>query len=310
MVGSGTGLKISFGTEFALSALISPLGAGLRSLSLGSEIVVPDYPGEERPLHAGAVLFPWAGRLPDGIWDDRGVIRVFPLNDLSTHSAIHGLVCDEPFEVVKHTNESVTLSYLLGASESYPHSLRLTVGYELGETGLVVHDEVINEGKTSAPFALAHHPYLSVGDYLWEDIRVEALLTHAAASSERLVPTSIEALPSSAAQSVSNIAPEAMDQSYRLTVRDGEHSHYRLITPGRVVDMWQDDHWPWLHVYGTNTLPTDKGGSKAVALEPHTSLPNSLNWPQTLAVLEAGEMWRGSWGISPPTKGPGERESL
>ena len=63
-------LDITAGLDSGTSARISRTGAGLRSLHWRGVPVVPDYPGDDRPLHAGAVLFPWAGRLPDGEWKD------------------------------------------------------------------------------------------------------------------------------------------------------------------------------------------------------------------------------------------------
>jgi len=291
-------LDITAGLDSGTSARISRTGAGLRSLHWRGVPVVPDYPGDDRPLHAGAVLFPWAGRLPDGEWKDHDHTRTLALNDELTHSALHGLVCDEEFEVVAASDCSLTLSHTLSPTSGYPYSLRLDITYDLSDEGLSVTDRVTNEGSQKAPFGLAHHPYLSVGNSAWEEIRLEAVVSHRVPTTPRLVPHRVEPLPSGLTEEMLSIAPEGLDETYALPVHPGERSWLRLITAETTLTLWQDSGWPWLHIYGTDSLPGALGFTKAVALEPHTSLPNSLNWLETVVSLEPGDSWQGSWGIA------------
>jgi aldose 1-epimerase len=286
-------LELVSQSEPAHKALVTTLGAGLRSLQVAGRTIIPDYPTNEAPAYAGVVMFPWAGRLPDGLWRDGEETRSLPINDEETPAALHGLVCDEDFEVLEQTASSVVLGHTLSPHWGYPYSLRLEVSYSMEAHGLVVSDRVVNVGTEVAPFALAHHPYFALGGATLHEVTVSAPVVGTMARTENKIPVAQQSFdPANLPLSVLDV-----DDTYLLEFQDTDRVAYRLHTPDGVLELWQGPEWPWLHIYSTPWFPSVHGNIPVVALEPHTAVPNSLNWQDQLIYLSPGAVWEGEWGI-------------
>lgn len=256
--------------------------------------MVPDYVGSDAPAYAGVVMFPWAGRIPNGRWADGNELRELPINDLETPSALHGLLCFEEWEVMEHSAEVLRLGYTLEARRGYPYSLRIEVVYSLFSDKLVVHDTVTNVGSQVAPFALAHHPYFALLGAELSDLTIDSSIRGIMKRTPQKIPVEkVELGPTP------RIEPRGdVDDTYLLDFSDKESSTHRLHTPVGVIELWQGNEWPWLHVYATSSFPSTSGPIPVVALEPHTAVPNSLNWPDQLIRLKPGARWSGQWGVS------------
>lgn len=74
-------------------AKIVTVGAGLAELTYrGRHIVMPHKP-EEIPLaHLGKILVPWPNRVANGCYQYHGKTFQLAVNDLASHTAIHGLL--------------------------------------------------------------------------------------------------------------------------------------------------------------------------------------------------------------------------
>lgn len=280
-------------THHTTTAVIDPIGAGLRSLSVDGHTVIPDYDTATTPAYAGVVMFPWAGRTPDGIWRDGDTMRTLPVNDTDTPSAIHGLVAFETFQVTSHEQHRVSLGYDLLPTDGYPYQLRLEVTYALDDTGLTISDQVTNTGGDVAPFALAHHPYFALGEAAVTDVSVEMPARGMMTRTEKLIPVSETDFGAPGI----TISPARKDDTYRIDFQGGEIATSTLHTPAGVIEIWQESAWPWLHVYQGDDFPSVVGTQPVVALEVHTAVPNGLNWPGQLIRLAGGETWSADWGI-------------
>ena len=109
------------------------------------------------------MLAPWPNRLTDGSYRYGDRDCQAPLNELSRHDAIHGLVRWLDWSLVAHDPASVALSCAVRPQPGYEWHLELGIEYRLGPTGLTVSFRATNVGGERAPFGLGFHPYLTIG---------------------------------------------------------------------------------------------------------------------------------------------------
>lgn len=280
-------------SHHAATATITPTGAGIRHLSVDGCVVVPDYAAPTAPAHAGVVMFPWAGRIPEGLWRDGGTERSLPINDPTTPSAIHGLVADEPFHITSRTEDSVRLHYDLEPTAGYPFQLSLEVAYTLSADGVNITDTVTNNTAATAPFAIAHHPYFSPAGAQLSEVSVDLPAAGMMERTEKKIPVTTTLFERTGV----SLSPACQDDTYLIDFTGRDTALTRLHTPAGVVEVWQGSSWPWLHIYSTDDYPAVLGPEPVVALEVHTAAPNSLNWPDQLIRLPAQTTWSADWGI-------------
>ena len=126
--------------------------------------VIDGFPTGERATDGrGQVLAPWPNRLTDGSYRYGDRDCQAPLNELSRHDAIHGLVRWLDWSPVAHDPASVALSCAVRPQPGYEWHLELGIEYRLGPTGLTVSFRATNVGGERAPFGLGFHPYLTIG---------------------------------------------------------------------------------------------------------------------------------------------------
>jgi aldose 1-epimerase len=204
------------------------------------------------------VLMPWPNRLAGGRYEWDGEKLQLPVNEVSTGSAIHGLVRWASWRAVEREPARVLLEHVLHPQPGYPFSLRLRVEYRLGETGLTVQVEAENVGDRPCPFGAGHHPYV-----LAHSGRVDELLLDGEPVGERQFDETRHA-----------------SGGWRVAV--GE------------VTVWTDGAWPWLQVF-TGDLPDIR--RRGLAVEPMTCPPQAFHTGEGIIRLEPSESWSGEWGI-------------
>lgn len=100
------------------------------------------------------------------------------------------------------------------------------------------------------------------------------------------------------------IGAQLLDTAYTGVVRDGD-GRWRVtlaLPDGAQATVWADSAFAWLQVFtGAGHLRKDTGG---VAVEPLTCPADAFNSGDSLVLLEPGDEWTGTWGIS-PTAAPG-----
>jgi aldose 1-epimerase len=205
------------GEQFVLAAgeqrlAVVEVGGGIREW----EGVLLGY-GEHEMCSSGRgqVLAPWPNRLADGRYEWDGEELQLPLTEVSTGSAIHGLVRWASWRPAEVEESRVALEHVLHPQPGYPFTLRLRVEYTLREHGLRVRSSAENLGSRAAPFGIGHHPYLL-------------------GPSDEL---SLDGEP---------VGPRQLDETRH---RPGGWR----IDAGRAA-VWADDAWPWAQVF-TGDLP-------------------------------------------------------
>ncbi|GAB3573285.1 aldose 1-epimerase family protein [Leifsonia lichenia] len=284
-----------------LTATVTQVAAGLRSLRLGDADLTEPFPVDAPPPSGcGIVLVPWPNRVKDAAWELDGVTQRLAVTEPARGNAIHGLLRYRPYELVEHTASSVTQSAAIFPELGYPFQLATTVRHEVAEGGLTVTHTIENTGSRTAPVAVGAHPYLRVGDVP----TAEATLTVGARThldvDDRLNVIGESAVDGtrfdlSAGGSVGEL--ELDDGFADLPVTDGEVVHTLTAPDGRIVALWADPAFAYLQLYTSRTLATKEKGDVALAVEPMTAPANALNTGRGVRWLEPGETWSVLWGI-------------
>ncbi|HEY6539221.1 MAG TPA: hypothetical protein VI138_09335, partial [Candidatus Dormibacteraeota bacterium] len=159
---SGRQVEIRHGD---LAAVVTEVGAGLRTLSKGSWEILDGYP-PDRLCQAGRgqLLLPWPNRLRDGRYQLAGQTRQLALTEPEKGHAIHGLTRYASWALLESGASSCQLGYLLHPEPGYDFTLHVSVEYRLADDGLRVRVSARNLGLAPAPYAAGAHPYLRLDD--------------------------------------------------------------------------------------------------------------------------------------------------
>ncbi len=238
-------------------AVVVEVGGGLRSW----DDVIDGYDaGAMCHSGRGQVLAPWPNRLADGRYAFDGEELQLPIDEISTGSAIHGLVRWASWHAAEREAARVVMEHLLHPRPGYPFSLRLRVEYRLADDGLTVHTTAENVGDRPCPFGAGHHPYLRAPTGLVDDLELDGALIGA----QKLDDT--------------------IHRGGAWEIRAGE------------VTVWADETWPYVQLF-TGDLP--EVGRRGLAIEPMTCPPQAFRTGEGLVRLEPGATFAGTWGIRP-----------
>ena len=183
---SGDQLEIAHGDQ---RAIVVEAGGGLRAYSAGGRELLDGYGADEMCRSGrGQVLIPWPNRLQDGSYLFGGQTHQLPLDHLSEHHAIHGLVRWAAWTVHKHESNRVVVEHLINPRPGYPFSLALSIEYRLSGEGLRVATKATNVGGTPCPYGSGAHPYLRLGTPTIDSLVLCAPASTLLRSDERGIP--------------------------------------------------------------------------------------------------------------------------
>lgn len=299
MLPSGEQIAIAHGDE---RAVITEVGATLRTFVKGGLSVIEGFAGEEVPTGArGQVLFPWPNRLGDGEWSYSERTGRPRIDDVGHSTAIHGLVRWRPFRVDSVNQNRCSLSLLLHPTPDYPFLSEINVTYHLGKFGLTVTTTVTNRDDVPIPFGVGFHPYLAVTTPTIEGAELEIPATAYVAVDDRQLPTGEilpllgQALDFTKRKSVSG---HELDVTFTELRRDDSGLATVVLADanGGEVELSVDRNFPYLQVYTGDKLERGRRRT-SVAVEPMTCPPDALRSGKDVVVLEPGQHWAGSWRL-------------
>jgi len=299
MLPSGEQIAIAHGDQ---RAVITEVGATLRTYAKGGVAVIEGFDGEEVPTGArGQVLYPWPNRIGDGEWTFSDRVAHPTVDDVEHATAIHGLVRWRPFRIDSVNQNRCVLTLLLHPTPDYPFLSEISLAYHLGSLGLTVTTTVTNRDDVPIPFGGGFHPYLAVTTPTIEGSQLEVPAKGFIAVNARQLPTG-EILPLAGNQldfsTMKSINGHDLDVTYTELVRDdtGMSSVVVVDGTGGEVELSVDRNFPYIQVYTGDTL--EKGRRRtAVAVEPMTCPPDALRSGKDVVVLEPGQHWAGSWRV-------------
>jgi aldose 1-epimerase len=299
MLPSGEQIAIAHGDQ---RAVITEVGATLRTYVKGGLSVVEGFAGEEVPTHArGQVLFPWPNRIGGGEWSFSGRVAQPTIDDVVHDTASHGLVRWRPFRVEAVNQNRCVLSLLLHPTPDYPFLSEISIAYHLGSLGLTVTTTVTNRDGVPLPFGVGFHPYLAVTTPTIEGAQLEVPAKSYVAVDDRQLPTG-EILPLAGNQldfsQRKSLSGHELDVTYTDLLRDDSGLAVATLQDGNggEIDLSVDRNFPYFQVYTGDGL--EKGRRRtSVAIEPMTCPPDALRSGKDVVVLEPGQHWAGSWRL-------------
>src|SRR5215207_1388491 len=112
------------------SAVVTEMGATLRSLSVDGREVVKEFPAEASPSGGrGQQLLPWPNRIRDGRYEFDGKQQQLALTEPARHNASHGLARYVPWRLLDHQRDSVTLEVTIFPQPGWPGVLLAQATY-------------------------------------------------------------------------------------------------------------------------------------------------------------------------------------
>ncbi|TWP37282.1 aldose 1-epimerase family protein [Leekyejoonella antrihumi] len=277
------------------------VGGGLRTYTIGGVDVLHGYAADARADGGrGQVLMPWPSRIGDGKYTFDGVDQQLPITEVPNHNAIHGLVRWAMWTVRQRSDSSVSVAHRLFPQPGWPGSLDLQITYALGADGLSVTPSVTNLGAASAPFGYGAHPYLTVGEAKVDEVTLTVPAHTRINLDDRLLP--VDAAPVSGAadfRTPRQIRDTVLDNTYTdLAATDGVW-RARLEHGGRSTAMWaQAEVFGYAQVFSGDTLPPGRARCSGLAVEPMSCPGGAFASGDSLIVLEPGQVWTGTWGIT------------
>ena len=299
---SGQQYLLTFGDQ---RAVVTEVGAGLRSYTVGDRDVVDGFGEDEMcSIGRGQLLLPWPNRIEDGQYEFAGRMHQTPISEPARHNALHGLTRWVNWTPVEHAGDRVLLSLVLHPQDGYPFTLRFDVEYRLSASGLSIRTSASNVGQQDAPYGAGQHPYLTVGALLDQALlKMPALMRLEA--NDRLIPTG-RGLPNRGTAydflELRPIGSLKMDTAFTNLVPDSDGLIRVYLQAARGeprVTLWMETVYRFLMVFTADGIPDMARRRRSIAIEPMTCAPNAFRSGDGLIVLQPGQSWSGRWGILP-----------
>lgn len=243
-----------------------------------------------------AHLAPFAGRLKNGLYQFNHQHHITTKHYLG-HHAIHGLMFDKQFKLVHQTctNEfaSIKLQYVYQAAETgYPYWICCTVEWQLRENNfLSVFSYIENRSPFAVPYSQGWHPYFKLNNN-----RTEWTITLAQCD---VWETDEDMIPNEKCRSY-NLANKPIllaDEKFDTCFSINQFNTASCVLENQTMKLnyYGSASMPFLQIFTPNELNN-------IAIEPLSSLPNSLNNSIGLTVLQPDETKKFYWAIQPKWK--------
>lgn len=287
------------------SAVVTEEGAGLRVFSVAGQEFLDTY-NQDQPVDSsrGQVLVPFPNRIDMGTYVFNGMTEQLPLNDGSNNNAIHGLTRWMNWNVQRYEHDRVTLAIVLHAQDGYPFVLSVQETYQVTPGTLHVTTTATNIGSTALPYGVGHHPYLTVGSSVIDSDTLRIPANSYFQTNSRLIPLPP---PVSVAgtqfdfRTPHAIGTTVMDTGFADLIRDSDgYARVKFSAPGGKpsITVFADATHKYLQVYTGDTLSPVSVRRRGLAVEPYTCAANAFNNGLGLIVLNPGQSFTSSWGIS------------
>jgi aldose 1-epimerase len=298
---SGRQYPIAYGSQ---RATITEVGAGLRTYTVGDEDLIDGYGEDEMVSVArGAPLLPWPNRLQDGRYEFAGVTHQTALTEPGKQNAIHGLTRWRNWSAAEHQGDRVLMTLLLHPQEGYPFTLSLGIEYRVSDHGLGVSTTATNAGTEPLPYGAGHHPYVTVGTDLIDDVRLRVPALLRLDVDERQIPTGrlipVKETPFDFLEP-RPIGPTRLDTAFTSLLPDADGlTRVVMQAPGdgRRLTLWMDAAYRFLMVFTGDTIPQVDRRRRGLGIEPMTCAPNAFQTGDGLLVLEPGQSVTSKWGL-------------
>ncbi|GAB3950467.1 aldose 1-epimerase [Spirosoma harenae] len=248
--------------------------------------------------YASAFQFPFASRIPGGLYTFDGQQYALLINEIGHNNAIHGLVHKKLFTVADQTaidaHASITLQYeYLGDVAGYPFPFRFQVTYTLTDylsgSALSIRYNVTNTGTKHCPAGFGWHPYFTLGNSSVDDLTITLPARSAVMLDTDLQPVGYQ--PEEECSTI-HLRSQELDNVYALTPTEIGTAETKLASPNDDLQL----------VIGQETgvgklsylICYTPSSRDCIAIEPQTANVNAFNTGDGLTILEPGVQLTGS----------------
>ncbi|MCL6294833.1 aldose 1-epimerase [Jejuia spongiicola] len=262
-------------------------GGRLKELQFDGISVIKDRPNiKYENTHASSILFPFANRVKDGIYSFEDETHQLFCNEKGRNNAIHGVVFDKKFTLIKETTTSnfveVTLSYQEEKkSKGFPFFYKISLIYTLSENSISLSVKIENTDTQSFPFTVGWHPYF-ISENLYDSI-LDFESNQKIEFDKNLITTGVY---KNHLESPFKIRDVQLDDCYIL-----KGNRVEFKTPSYSIEINTNKEENYLQLY--NPVNT-----QVVAIEPMTGISDSFNNKIGLQVLKPNEEYKIEWNIN------------
>jgi len=270
-------VELSSSKGDSLARICLEEGGRLDVLTLNNMYLITDNKSfKYKDSFASAILFPFANRVNNGKYAFEGKLYSLDCNEVDNNNALHGLVYNKTFEVIKKQITSdfalIELQYkAVDISAGFPFKYNISITYKLSHKGLNLKLKVENKDNKSFPFTLGWHPYFLSADLYNSSINFESKTE--VESDSKMITKGTKLFKTPMPFQIKN---SKLDNAYVL-----ENNKLLFITPNYKMCITSSAKENYLQLYTPNI-------SNLIAIEPTTGVSDSLNNKMGLQTLESG----------------------
>ena len=266
-----------------------------RELEMRTVHVIDGYRDEaearEMDGFRSAVLAPWSNRLRDGKYTFQGCEYDFRGKTVGGALALHGLVTNQPFELLESGEDFLRAKVQVPKLDAYPFEVEVEVTYRLSSNPHRLSLDLLarNNGEGDAPITLGWHPYIACQGGSVENTRVTVPSQVRVQTDNNLIPEPGIKGFSTQAYPVTLVHRRDIDWGMTsLVAEDGvatalvDHADGSQ-TAVELKDARQGLGLATLHVYTAQDLAYRRGLS--VAVEPLLAMTDAFNRPECAELI-------------------------
>jgi aldose 1-epimerase len=261
-------------------------GASLQKLTINNHELIKDlHPLTYSNTYASSILFPFANRIKDGNYQFKDKNYQLDINEKELNNAIHGLVYDKTFEILKTETTEVSASVKLVYHEKekykgFPFNYSVYLEYILTDKTLDLNIEIINTDTKTFPFTIGWHPYL-----LSEDLSKSSVVFDAKKMLKLDCRNITKRVIVNKNDRSFNINNQFLDDCFVL-----DSNTVLFLTPKYSFQLTSSEKDCFLQLY----TPPHKN---TIAIEPTTGVSDSFNNGIGLKTLQPNKSYSISWNL-------------
>ena len=259
-------------------------GASLQELTLnGHHLITSLEPLTYSTTYASSILFPFANRVKDGIYEFNAKNFQLDTNQKEENNALHGFIYNKTFQVIHYeisdNDAKITLEYIEKKKhKGFPYTYKIQLEYTFSKNMVSLKFKVKNTSKKPFPFTLGWHPY-----FLSDDLHNSSLQFQSDKKliiGDRNIGLQIESIKPT---ETFEIQDKQLDDCWVLNSGD-----IKFITPKYSLSISSSEKTNFLQLYTPPKLNT-------IAIEPTTGVSNSFNNKIGLQVLQPKKWHEVTW---------------
>lgn len=241
------------------------------------------------------LLFPFPNRMKDGRYVWRDEYFFFPINDPSTHTALHGFGMAKKMKVTSlHCGEDaaqITCTYQdAGRNQAYPFLFSFSVTFDIHIDGTMqVEMSFSNDGVPPIPVGFGWHPYFKLSEKV-DTVELQLPTCQLVGIDQQMIPTG-KRYDYDDFASQRRIGTTVLDNCFALA-NSGDKAEVKLKGEFGELHYWQETgphHFNFLQVF----TPPHR---QSLAVEPMTCNVNAFNNQEGLIILQPGETASAAFG--------------